>query len=90
MYENENEIMEEEVMETNECTDIVEMNESSGTIGTGMAIAIGAGLATAVFAGVKLVKKLVANHKAKKELRKVDEHDFVEVTDEMIEEVTNK
>lgn len=89
MYENENEIMEEEVMETNECTDIVETNEGSG-IGTGMAIAIGSGLTLAIIGGVKLVKKLVAKHKAKKELHKVDDHDFVEVTDEQIAEVTGK
>lgn len=90
MENYENEIMEIEETETNEYTDIVETDEGSGTVGTGMAIAIGAGLATLVIGGVTLAKKLIAKHKAKKELHKVRDEDFVEVTDEMVEEVTAK
>lgn len=82
------ECVNEDVME-NEYTEIVNPGESS-SIGTGAAIAIGAGIATAIIGGVKLVKKLVAKAKAKRELRKVNEGDFIEVTDAQIEEVTSK
>lgn len=82
----ENEIMnyEDEVMDV--AIEPVETEDSG--ISTGAALAIGAGLAAAGIAVVKLVKKMVAKHKAKKELHLVDEDDFIEVTDEDIEEVT--
>ena len=38
---------------------------------------------------VKLVKKQWAKHKAKKELRLVDEAEVIEPTDQDIEEITN-
>ena len=86
----ENEIMnyEETVMEPE--IDLVEMDDTKSGIGTGKALLIGAGVALAITAGVKLAKDLWAKHKAKKELRLVDEDDTVEVADEQIEEVTKK
>lgn len=84
----ENEIMnyEEEVMENE--VDVFETEPEESGIGTGLAILIGAGITAAGVAVVGLGKKLWAKHKAKKELRLVDEDDFVEVTDERVEEVT--
>jgi hypothetical protein len=84
----ENEIMnyEEEVMENE--VDVFETEHEETGIGTGLAILIGAGITAAGVAVVGLGKKLWAKHKAKKELRLVDEDDFVEVTDERVEEVT--
>ncbi len=84
----ENEIMnyENEVMENE--VDICEMESEESGIGTGLAMLIGAGITAAGVAVVGLGKKLWANHKAKKELRLVDKDDFVEVTDERVEEVT--
>jgi hypothetical protein len=84
----ENEIMnyEEEVMENE--VDVFEAEHEESGIGTGLAILIGAGITAAGVAVVGLGKKLWAKHKAKKELRLVDEDDFVEVTDERVEEVT--
>ena len=81
----ENEIMnyEDEAMDM----DIETVETDCSGISTGKAIAIGAGLAIVATAVVKLVKKAVAKHKAKKELHLVDEDDFVEVTDEQVEEV---
>lgn len=84
----ENEIMnyENEVMENE--VDIYEMESEESGISTGLAMLIGAGITAAGVAVVGLGKKLWAKHKAKKELRLVDEDDFVEVTDERVEEVT--
>lgn len=84
----ENEIMnyENEVMENE--VDIYEMESEESGIGTGLAMLIGAGITAAGVAVVGLGKKLWANHKAKKELRLVDKDDFVEVTEERVEEVT--
>lgn len=56
--------------EENEVMDEVIVEDGGSGIGTGVAMLIGAGLACAVGAGVKLVKHIVAKHKAKKELRK--------------------
>lgn len=83
----ENEIMnyEDDVLDT----EIVEDEGSSG-IGTGVAIAIGAGLAFAATAVVKLVKKGIAKHKAKKELHKPDEDEVVEVSEEDLVDVSAK
>lgn len=62
-------------MENNEMMNIEEFGENgvvaeSGKAGlsTGAAIGIGAGLTLAAFAGVKLVKGVIAYFKAKKEL----------------------
>lgn len=84
----ENEIMnyENEAMENE--VEICEMESEESGIGTGLAMLIGAGITAAGVAVVGLGKKLWAKHKAKKELRLVDEEDFVEITDERIEDVT--
>lgn len=84
----ENEIMnyEEDVMNPEVEFDEVE-TENSG-MATGVAMLIGAGLTAATVAVVKLGKKAFAAYKAKKELRKPDEDDVVEVTDEDIMDVT--
>ena len=84
----ENEIMnyENEVMENE--VDICEMESEESGIGTGMAMLIGAGITAAGVAVVGLGKKLWAKHKAKKELRLVKEEDFVDMSDERVEEVT--
>lgn len=86
----ENEVMNyaDEAMETE--FDVVETETGKSGIGTGLAMLIGAGLTLATTAIVKLGKKAWAKHKAKKELRLVGEDEFVEPTDEQIEEVTNK
>ena len=84
----ENEIMnyENEVNETQ--VDIYEMEPEESGIGTGLAMLIGAGITAAGVAVVGLAKKLWKNHKAKKEVRLVDENDFVEVTEEQIQNIT--
>lgn len=84
----ENEIMdyENEVMDSEVETFEVESKKSG--MSTGMAMLFGAGLTVATTVVVKLVKKLVANAKAKKELRKPEEGHVVEPTDEEIMEVT--
>ena len=84
----EDEIMntEDEVMDTEIATTEVEPEETG--MGTGVAMLIGAGLTLAVGAAVKVGKKLYAKYKAKKELRKPNDDDVVEVTDEGIENVT--
>ena len=84
----ENEIMnyENEVMENE--VDIYEMESEKSGIGTGLAMLIGAGITAAGVAAVGLAKKFIAKRKADKELRLVDEDDFVEVTDEQVESVT--
>lgn len=60
----ENEIMnyENEVMETEE----VDVAEGKTGMCTGLAMLIGGGLALAGAAGFKKLKKVIANHKAKK------------------------
>ena len=59
----ENEIMNyDEVMENEEVT----VAEGKTGIGTGLAMLIGGGLALAGAAGVKKLKKVIANRKAKK------------------------
>ena len=84
----ENEIMnnEEEVMVPEVEDDFAEPAESG--MSTGVAMLIGAGLTLATTAIVKLGKKAFAAYKAKKELRRPKEGDFVEVTDEDIMSVT--
>ena len=84
----ENEIMnyENEVMENE--MDVYEVESEESGISTGLAMLIGAGITAAGVAVVGLGKKLWAKHKAKKELRLVDEDDFVEMTDERMEEVS--
>ena len=77
-----NELMNVEEIEVMD--DVVVAEEKSG-IGTGGAMLIGAGLVLAVSAGIKLVKKKLADRKAKKELRTPDHEILVE--DEDIEEV---
>ena len=84
----EDEIMntEDEVMDTEIATTEVEPEETG--MGTGVAMLIGAGLTLAVGAAVKVGKKLYAKYKTKKELRKPNDDNIVEVTDEDIENVT--
>ena len=84
----ENEIMnyENEVMENE--VDVYETTTEDSGMSTGLAMLIGAGITAAGIAVVGLGKKLWAKYKAKKELHLVNEEDFVEVTDERIEEVT--
>ena len=77
---------EDEVMESE--VETFEVESDKAGMSTGVAMLIGAGLTIATTAAVKLVKKLVANHKAKKELRKPVEGQVVEPTDEEIMEVT--
>ena len=68
-----NEIMNEGI----EMMEEVVIDEGTG-MKTGTAVLIGAGLALAAYAGTKLVKKVYAAYKAKKELRKANEE--IEVT----------
>lgn len=74
-------------VENFEIMDEVVMEDKPG-LSTGGAILFGAGLTLAVGAGIKLVKKLIANAKAKKELRCPDHEVLVE--DEDIDEVVAK
>lgn len=80
VMEYENEAMENEA-------DIVETEPAETGISTGKALLIGVGVAAAITAAVKLGKKLWAKHKAKKELRLVDDGDVIEPTDEEIMEL---
>ena len=73
-----NEIMNYEEIEVMD-NDVVA--EEGAGIGTGIAMLIGAGLTFAVGAGVKLGKKLYANYKEKKAIRKPDEEIHVEPED---------
>lgn len=82
----ENEYMNEEVMETEVETEEVE-TERTG-ISTGKVLLIGAGLAVATAAAVKFGKSVYAKVKAKRALRKPNEDDDIEVTDEDIEDIT--
>lgn len=79
----ENEIMNEEIMETE--VDTCDVDETESGISTGLAMLIGAGLTAASVAAVKLGKKVFASIKAKKARKETDEEDFVDVTDEEIE-----
>ena len=82
--------MEDEIMNTEEIMnedDAIETESEETGMGTGMAMLIGAGLTLAVGAGIKVGKKVHAKIKAKKELRKPDDDEEIEVTDEDIEKV---
>lgn len=82
--------MDMEVMEEPMEDEVYEMEPEEGShLSTGVAMLIGAGLTAATVAVVKLCKKLIAKHKAKKELESedVDDHDFVEPTDDEIRNV---
>ena len=70
--------------------EVIETNGEGSGIGTGAAMLIGAGLTLATTAVVKLVKRVIAKHKAKKESDLADEHEFVEPSDEEIEAVVAK
>lgn len=83
--------MENEIMNYDEVMDNeVEATETENSgMSTGAAMLVGAGLTLATAAVVKLGKKLCAKIRAKKEKEEeVDEHDFVEVTDEEVKNVT--
>jgi hypothetical protein len=85
----ENEIMNyEDVMDTE--VEPIEMEPEESGSGVGVAMLIGAGLAFATTAIVKLGKKAWAKYQAKKELRRPEDGEIVEVTEEQIEEVTAK
>lgn len=81
-----NEMIFEEAMDSMIEVDTTEVSGSK--FGAGKTMLLVAGVALAVTAAVKLGKKAWNKHKAKKELRRVDENDIVEVTDEQITEVT--
>lgn len=61
--------------------------DGGSSIGTGVAMLIGAGLACAIGASIKLAKKAIAAHRAKKELRmadgnrNIDDSDLEEICD---------
>lgn len=75
---NENEIMvNEEVMEEPEV-----IEESSG-MSTGLAVLIGSGLTLAAIAAVKKGKKVWDKIKAKKEAKKAEEFNVIDITDEV-------
>lgn len=76
-----------EIMEMDNVMDceIIEMEEERSGLSTGGAILIGAALTAATVAVVKLGKKMWANYKAHKEVRKPDSE--TEVTDGDVEEV---
>lgn len=72
--------MEEQMITTTEETaieEIAENNEGSG-LGTGMAMLIGSGLTLATIAGVKFLKKKLAERKAMKEEQEVFDTDYDE------------
>ena len=84
--------MEDEIMNTEEVmdteVDTVEAEPEETGMGTGVAMLIGAGLTLAVGAVVKIGKKAYAAYKAKRALRKPDDDDIVEVTDEDVASIT--
>lgn len=82
----EDNIMNEEVMDTN--MDTIDMEPEDTGMSTGVAILIGAGITFAVGAAVKLGKKGIGYIKAKKALRKPEEGSEIEVTDDDIKKVT--
>lgn len=71
--------MEEQMITTEETAieEIAENNEGSG-LGTGMAMLIGSGLTLATIAGVKFLKKKLAERKAMKEGQEVFVTDYDE------------
>lgn len=77
-----NELMNLEEIEAMD--DVVVADEKTG-ISTGGAMLIGAGLTLAVSAGIKLVRKFIADRKAKKDINKPD-HEVL-VDDEDIEKI---
>ena len=81
----EDNIMNEEVMDTN--MDTIDMEPEDTGMSTGVAMLIGAGITLAVGAAVKFGKKGIDYIKAKKALRKPEEGFEVEVTDEDIKKV---
>ena len=83
-----NYIEEIETEEPIEVMDAVEVESEESGIGAGMAALITAGVVAAGAAAVHWGKKLWAKHKARKELRKPDEDQPVELSDEGIENVT--
>lgn len=83
-----NYIEEIETEEPFEVMDTVEVESEESGIGAGMAALITAGAVAAGAAAVHWGKKLWAKHKAKKELRKPDEDQPVELSNEDIEKVT--
>lgn len=82
----ENEIMnyENEAMEN----EVYEVESEETGISTGLAMLIGAGITAAGVAVVGLGKKLWADYKAKKELKKPADGETIEVTDAQINSVT--
>ena len=83
-----NYIEEIETVEADEVMDPVEVETEESGIGAGMVALIATGAVAACAAAVHWGKKAWAKHKAKKELRKPNEDQPVEVTDEDIEEIT--
>ena len=86
----ENEIMtyENEGMETEVAPEAE--TEKTG-MSTGGAMLLGAGLTLAFGAIVKLSKKVIAKAKAKKAAKEAaDEHDYVDVSEEDVENVTRE
>lgn len=83
--ENENMMYEDEIMINEVENDEVETDNSG--MSAGVAVLIGAGLAAAGVAVVTLGKKAYAKFKARKEFRKPDDDDCIEVTDEDLMDV---
>ena len=77
---------EEEVMVPE--IDVIDGGEGKSGLGNLVFVAAGAALAVGGTWLAKGAKKLWNNHKAKKELRKPDENEIVEPTDEQIIEAT--
>ena len=82
-----NEIMNYEELDAMDVT--VDAGEKTG-MSTGVAMLIGAGVTLAIGAGVKLVKKGIAYVKAQKELKKAEQHDFVDFEPEDNDHVVTK
>lgn len=72
--------MENEIMNYDEVIEVEEENVAEGKTGmaTGLAMLIGGGLALAGAAGVKKLKKVIANHKAKKAAEAEESEDETE------------
>lgn len=88
MNEFENIEMIEETEDMNPEFDTVEVDTEESGLGKMAILAIGAIGTAAIGAAVAIGKKLWNKHKAKTALRQPDEEEPVEVTEEMIEEVT--
>lgn len=84
------EIEEIETEEPVEVMDIVEGDSEESGIGAGMVALITAGAVAAGAAAVHWGKKLWAKHKAKKELRRPDENNPVEPSDDEIKKVVTE